>query len=409
LRALLINQYYPPDTSATATVAEDMARALAERCEVTVLAGRPSYAPSEEHGYYLTRSETQNGVNVERVGSTGFDRSSPLGRLSNYVTYLLLMPIRALTLTPRPDVVIGMTDPPVVGILGAAVSKLMGVPFVYAVQDLHPDMTVAVGIPIPSPLAKLWDRVHRWALRRSRRVIVLGDDMARRIEGKGVAASNVAVVRTGSVSLPEPKTDGSAIRSQIREGFDFVVLHAGNLGYSGDFAALVAAAHELDAGVGMVFVGAGARREELRREAREAGNVRFLEYFPTSELRHVLEAGDLHVVAIRPGLEGLVVPSKLYSILSAGKPVLAAAPPDSDVAGIVGVESCGVAVDPSNAGDIAAAISELAEDLTRLEAMGQAARRAAEKYVRDGELAKLVTLVERAAAPDEITNYEGEA
>ncbi len=407
MRALLINQYYPPDTSATATVAEDMARALAERGDVTVLAGRPSYAPSEKHGYYLTRSETQNGVNVERVGSTGFDRSSPLGRLSNYVTYLLLMPIRALTLTPRPDVVIGMTDPPVVSILGALMSKLMGVPFVYSVQDLHPDMAVAAGIPIPGPLAKLWDRVHRWALRRSRRVIVLGDDMARRIQIKGVEPERVSVVRTGSVALPVPMTDGSVIRDQIREGFDFVVLHAGNLGYSGDFAALVAAARELDAGAGMVFVGAGARREELRRLAGDAGNVRFLDYFPASELRHVLEAGDLHVVAIRPGLEGLVVPSKLYSILSAGRPVLAAAPHDSDVAGIASGEGCGVVVDPANAGGIAAAISELAGDPARLEAMGQAAKRVADKYARDGELAKLVALVEQAAAPVQSTKTQG--
>jgi colanic acid biosynthesis glycosyl transferase WcaI len=406
VRVLLINQYYPPDTAATATVAEDMARSLAERGDVTVLAGRPSYAPTEEHGYYLTRSETQNGVNVERVGSTGFDRSSPLGRLSNYVTYLLLMPIRALTLKPRPDVVIGMTDPPVVSILGALVSKLMGVPFVYSVQDLHPDMAVAAGIPIPGPIAKLWDRVHRWALRRVRRVIVLGDDMARRVQSKGVEPGRVKVVRTGSVAMPVPKTDGSAIRDQIREGFDFVVLHAGNLGYAGDFAALVTAARELDAGVGMVFVGAGARREELQRLAGDTGKVRFLDYFPASELRHVLEAGDLHVVAIRPGLEGLVVPSKLYSILSAGRPVLAAAPSDSDVAGMASTEGFGVTVDPTNAGGIAVAMGELASDQARLEAMGQAAKQASVKYARERELAKLVALVEQVADENPVKRGE---
>ncbi len=400
---LLINQYYPPDTSATATVAAAIAQTLAGQSEVTVLAGRPSYAPTEEHGYYLTRSENADGVAVERVGSTGFDRSSPLGRLANYVTYLLLMLFRALTLSPRPDVVVVMTDPPVVAIVAAVVCRIMGVPFVYTVQDLHPDMAVAAGIPIPKPMAGLWDRAHRWALLRARKVVVLGADMARRIEAKGVAPANVVVVRTGSVPLPEPETDGSAIRSLIRDGFDFVALHAGNLGHSVDFAALADAARELDPSIGIVMVGAGARREELQRSAADIPNLRFLDYFPAAELRHVLEAGDLHIVSIKPGLEGLVVPSKLYSSLSAGRPVLAAAPAGSDVAVIVGAEGCGVAVEPSDARGIADAISELARDPARLKAMGAASANASLKYARDRELAKLVALVEKAAETGDST------
>jgi colanic acid biosynthesis glycosyl transferase WcaI len=396
LRVLLINQYYPPDTSATAKVAASISFALAARNDMTVLPGRPSYAPTEEHGYYLTRSENSDGVAVERVGSTGFDRSSPFGRLANYLTYLLLMPIRVLTLSPRPDVVVVMTDPPVAAIVAAVVSRIMRVPFIYAVQDLHPDMAVAAGISIPRPLADLWDRAHRWALCSAHKVIVLGDDMARRIEAKGVAPANVVVVRTGSVPLPVPETDGSAIRARIRDGFKFVALHAGNLGHSIDFVALADAARRLDPSIGIVMVGAGARRDELQRSAADIPNLRFLDYFPASELRHVMEAGDIHIVSIKPGLEGLVVPSKLYSTLSAARPVLAAAPATSDVAVIVGAEGCGVHVNPTDAGAIADAINELVRDPARLKAMAEASGKASGKYARDRELAKLVELVEMA-------------
>jgi colanic acid biosynthesis glycosyl transferase WcaI len=188
-----------------------------------------------------------------------------------------------------------------------------------------------------------------------------------------------------------------AIRARIRDGFEFVALHAGNLGHSVDFVALADAARGLDPGIGIVMVGAGARREELQRSAADIPNLRFLDYFPASELRHVLEAGDIHIVSIKPGLEGLVVPSKLYSSLSAGRPVLAAAPATSDVAVIVGAERCGVVIEPSNSGAIAHAISELAGDPARLKAMGEASSNASVKYARDRELAKLVELVEKVA------------
>ena len=111
MRILLLNEYYPPDTAATAKVAAMLAETLAEAHQVTVLAGRPSYDPTTRHPFYLLRRERQGSLVVERVGSTTYHRRSMRGRLANYLSYLGLAMLRALTI--RADLVVAMSDPPV--------------------------------------------------------------------------------------------------------------------------------------------------------------------------------------------------------------------------------------------------------------------------------------------------------
>ena len=117
MHILLLNEYYPPDTSATAKMAAQVAEALAQRHRVTVVAGRPSYDPDARYPYALLRRDTRNKVTVECVGSTAFPRHQMPRRVSNYLSYLALAVPRALAL--RPDVILAMTDPPVAGIAGS--------------------------------------------------------------------------------------------------------------------------------------------------------------------------------------------------------------------------------------------------------------------------------------------------
>src|ERR1700736_961505 len=144
LRLLLLNEYFPPDTSATANNAALVAKALAERHDVTVLAGRPSYDPVEHHRVYLFQRQQEDHLVIERVGSTAFSRLHMKGRLANYLSYLALATPRALSMNP--DVVLAMTDPPIEGIVGASISRFLGRPFVYNIRDLYPDMALASGI-----------------------------------------------------------------------------------------------------------------------------------------------------------------------------------------------------------------------------------------------------------------------
>jgi colanic acid biosynthesis glycosyl transferase WcaI len=393
MHILLLNQYYPPDTSATAKMAAIVVEALAERHRVTVVAGRPSYDPTETYPWRLLRRETHGNITVERVGSTAYPRFQMKRRVSNYLSYLALAVPRAIFV--RSDIVLAMTDPPVAGMAGALVAMITGRPFVYNIRDLYPDMAVGGDIVRPGLGVRIWEWMHRWALRRAARVIVLGDDMGARIIAKGVDPARVAVVRDGvtvAQNLPSPD---NPVSQEIRGGFRFVALHAGNLGFYGAWDTLLAAARMLgDDGPGIVFVGEGAQKARMVAAANGTRGVRFLPFRPASEIPNVLAAGDIHIVTVKRGLEGVIVPSKLYPILAAGKPVLAVSTPETDVARIISDAGCGVVVDPDDPQAAAAAIRELAAHPERVADMSQRARGISPNYDKLSELKKFLNVIE---------------
>ena len=395
MHILLFNEYYPPDTSATAKMAAQVAEALAMRHQVTVVAGRPSYDPDEYYPFAMLRRDVHNGVSVERVGSTAYPRHRMKRRVSNYLSYLALAVPRALAL--QADLILAMTDPPVAGIAGAFVARLAGRPFVYNIRDMYPDMAVGGDIVRPGKWVERWERMHRSALRQAARVIVLGDDMRDRIVAKGITPDRVVVVRDGTsfpASMPSPS---HPLVQEIRNGFRFVVLHAGNLGFYGAWDTLLQAADLLrNEETGLVFVGDGASRGTIAATAAHLPNVRFLPFRPAEQVPHVMMAGDLHVVTIKRGLEGVVVPSKLYSILAAGRPLLVVAPQQSDAARIVTTQECGVAVEPDDPAGVAEAIRGLRADPEKLAAMGRRAREAAGRYARVNELQRFAGILEDA-------------
>jgi colanic acid biosynthesis glycosyl transferase WcaI len=395
MHILLFNEYYPPDTSATAKMAMQVAETLAGRHQVTVLAGRPSYDPDELYPYSFLRRDTRNNVTVERVGSTAYPRREMRKRVSNYLSYLALAVPRALAL--RADVVLAMTDPPVAGIAGAFVAEMTGRPFVYNIRDLYPDMAIGGDIVKQNSWVERWEELHRRALRKATRVIVLGEDMRERILSKGVSPDRVVVVRDGATfpgSVPQPN---DPVVGEIRCGFPFVAVHAGNLGFYGAWTTLLKAAEILrNENAGFVFIGDGANRSALQSRASVLSNVRFLPFRPASEVPQVMAAGDVHIVTVRRGLEGVVVPSKLYSILAAGRPVLAVATAKTDVARIVSESGCGLVADPDDPGAVAAAVRELRSAPVRLAEMGRRARLAAEKYARVKELQRFVGIIEES-------------
>lgn len=395
MRILLINQYYPPDTSATAYLARTVANTLAERHHVTVLAGRPSYDPTEYHPFYWSRMEGIGPVRICRVGSTDFPRHRMTRRLSNYFSYLALSLPDALSIPA--DLVVAMTDPPFAGLLGAWVARQRRLPFVYNIRDLYPDMALGGSIVEVAAWVEAWERAHRRALRQAARVIVLGEDMRDRIAAKGVDHSRIAIVRDGAVLGPIPQGNGHPATQAIRGGFEFVALHAGNLGFAGSWQTLVDAARQVEnEGIGMVFVGQGAWRDRLANMAAGSRTVRILPFRPPEEIPYVIAAPDVHIVTVRRGLEGVVVPSKLYGILAAGKPVLAVAPPSSDVAKIVTSAGCGLAADPDDAGSVAEALRSLRANPDLLRQMGQRAREKAREFEREGQLRLLLEIVEEA-------------
>lgn len=402
VRILLLNLYYPPDTSATAKMAATVVSELAKEHQVTVLCGRPSYDPTERRRWRWCQAEKSQNLEILRVGSTDFPRIEMKRRILNYLTYTALVIPRAL-IVPC-DVVLAMTDPPFEGIVGALVALFKRKPYVYNIRDMYPDMAVGGSIVQPGLLTRLWEKLHRLALRRASTIVVLGEDMRNRIVTKGVRAERVAVVRDGAEIQPDVvdaanRLDNEVVRA-IRADFRFVVLHAGNLGFYGAWSSLIDAAKQLEKeNIGLVFVGDGAQRQELQSLANGATNVRFLPFFPAAKIPSVLAAADAHLVTIKRGLEGVVVPSKMYGILTAGKPIVAVAPAATDAVTLGEAMGYSVGADPDNPADIASVICSLANDPAKVGKMCEAARKAAPGFGRQGELRKFLEIVMKASNP----------
>jgi putative colanic acid biosynthesis glycosyltransferase WcaI len=421
MRILLLNLYFPPDTSATAKVAASMVQAFAATHDVTVLCGRPSYDPTERRPWKLWQTErlkssdTKN-ITIIRVGSTDYSRLQMNRRLLNYLTYVKLAFLRALFIPC--DAIFSMTDPPFQGIVAAMLAVLKRKPLIYNIQDLYPDMAIAGSIVKPGPLSRIWERLHRWTLRRATRVIVLGEDMRARIISKGISPEKISVVRNVlDVSVPESDTPSDksaapplnpAVIKAIRGNFRFVLLHAGNLGFYGAWDTIISAARLLETeNIGFVFVGDGAERARLQSLAshsasaditgaqvpRSSSNIRFLPFFHSQDIPSVLAAPDAHLVTIKKGLEGVVVPSKMFGILAAGKPIVAVASPETEVSTLGINEGLAVCANPTDPKELASIIRLLAADPSRLNAMSQAASAASRRYSRASELNTLLRIV----------------
>jgi glycosyltransferase involved in cell wall biosynthesis len=374
-RLLVLNQYYRPGPEATAQLLADLCDALADEFDITVVTGRVRGDPNAGGA---GRSNGREPT-VVRVPSTAFDRSSVWLRAANYVTFLLGAALAGLR-APRPDVVLSMTDPPVIGAVALAVARRARRPLVVVVQDVFPETAVELR-RMENPLViGLLRRAIRRYLARADVVVAIGETMRRRLEAKGARAGRLRVipnwVDTNALGPRPRRNEWSAA-----QGLDdrFVVMHSGNLGHAQDLDALLRAAtllRDLD-DLAIVLIGDGARRGELVSLARSLeldDRVRLLPFQARAALPLSLSSADVHVVGLARGLSGYVVPSRLYGILAVGRPVLVSAEAESETAQVVERAGCGVVVPPGRPDLLAAAIRSAHAGELDLAAMGAAGR-----------------------------------
>ena len=371
-RILVLNQYYRPGVEATANLLAELCEALAEEYEVTVVTGR--VRDHEE----LPADEILDGVRVLRARSTAFDRAQLHLRAVNYATYLADSILRSLTLEP-PDVVLTLTDPPMIGDIGLVVARRFGVPLVVVSEDVFPEIAVELKRlenPVLIGLLRLTVETY---LRRADRIVAIGETMRERLEAKGAPPERVRVIEnwidTGRIT-PQPRINSWSRGHGLDAGF--LVMHSGNVGHAQDVATLVRAAtflRDLE-DVRIVVIGAGAMHASViaLAERLETTNVTFLPYQPRSVLSESLSGADLHYLGLMRGLSGFVVPSRAYGVLAAGRPLLLSADEECETVRIVRTAGCGVVVPPGRPELVAGAIRDAYEGRFDLEEMGRLGR-----------------------------------
>lgn len=372
-RLLVLNQYYKPGVEATANLLAELCEALAADYDVTVVTGR--VRDRDE----LPAAEMLDGVRVLRTRSTSFDRARLHLRALNYATYLADSVFRSLT-TKRPDAVLVLTDPPMIGDIGLLVARRFGVPLVVVSEDVFPEIAVELGRLQNPLLVGLLRVMVETYLRRADRIVAIGETMRARLEAKGAPSERLRVIEnwvdTNRIT-PQARVNAWSRENGLAEGF--VVMHSGNVGHAQDVATLIRAVSFLRdlSDLRVVVIGSGAMHAEAIALAirLETANVTFLPYQPRDVLSESLSSAHLHYLGLTKGLSGFVVPSRAYGILSAGRPLLVSADESCETARIVRQADCGIVVSPGRPELVAGAIRDAYEGHFDLEGMGARGRR----------------------------------
>src|SRR5690606_28079998 len=297
MKLLFINQYYWPDTAATAQVLADLCERLARAGhDVHVFCSRGQYQPGSGRSGNLPRSETHNGVQIHRIAATGFAKRGRFGRLLDYLSFHALIGLKTLTAGWRYDTIVTLTTPPLVGIYATPIALLSRTRHVCWVMDLHPDLEFDLGLFSrfnPAARLALWlNNVH---LRRADACVVLGPHMKRRLLDKRVPAGRLHEIAMWGLDLP-PDSPPSPLRDQLGLAGKIVVMYSGNAGVIHTFDDICAAMRELDSDgrIAFVFVGGGRRMDQIKAFAQEHAlrNTHFVNYVPRDELAGTLRLGD---------------------------------------------------------------------------------------------------------------------
>ena len=362
----------------------DLAFHLASRgWEVAVVTSRlryedavPAYAPRERIG----------GVDVVRVRTSRFGRFALPGRAIDYLTFYWSTAWRLARLARPGDVIVAKTDPPLISVVAGWVARLRSARLVNWLQDLFPEVAAALGIgPAKGAAGRILAGLRNRSLAAAAMNVAIGDGMRRRLLELGVDQDRVRVVHNWCDDArirPLPPAS-SPLRRQWGLDCKLVVGYSGNLGRAHEYRTLLSAADRLRErhDIAFLFIGGGAAMNGLREQAqaRGLGNLLFRPYQPAERLAESLAVPDVHLVVLRPEMEGLIVPSKFYGIAAAGRPTLFVGSLEGEIAGLLSAADAGVAVAQGDGAGLAAAILRLCDDAALRERMGRNARRLCEE------------------------------
>jgi colanic acid biosynthesis glycosyl transferase WcaI len=412
---IFVNRYFHPDHSATSQMLSDLAFALAEHGRrIAVVTSRQLY---DSPGTRLPSYQTVSDVEIHRVWTSRFGRQNLAGRVIDYLTFYLSSAWTLWRLAHRGDVIVAKTDPPMLSVVVGLVAKIRRAHLINWLQDLFPEVLEALDVGRKSRRVayNAMRTLRNRSLRQARLNIVIGERMADKLARLDVPPKHIRIIQNwADGALVQPRVEAiSALRRAWDLEGKFVVGYSGNLGRAHEFDTLIEAIARLekarDSSLGgkdttsitncgrptataadappparhviWLFIGGGALYGQLQSEvaARGLTSVHFRPYQPREQLTESLSVPDVHLVSLRPELEGLIVPSKYYGIAAAGRTAIFVGDEDGEIARLLRADNVGWTVAPNDSARLAALILELAANPVLTQAMGHRARSAFER------------------------------
>lgn len=403
MKWLMINAYFPPEIGSASFLFFELGKKLAEKGhEITVITGFPRYnvdpakLPDKyRRGMYL--KEHINGITVIRVRTFNLPRYIAIARgIDQFITAFLFF-LGGLFFKPRSFNLILVYSPPLpLGLTGLLLGKLKKIPLVFNIQDLFPQSAIDLGILNNKTLIAMFERLERFIYRQADLVTAHSEGNREHVLAKGIDPKKVVTVPNWiDTDTIKPGPKENTFRKEFCLDDKFVVSFAGVIGYSQDLDTVIETAnyHRESKNILFLIVGDGVEKERLQEKVKnlKLTNVMFLPMQPKDKYEMLIAASDVCLVNLHKEVKTPVVPSKLLSIMAAGRPVLASLPLQGDAPKIINESGCGICVGAGDASGLAKALSQLAADEQLRNTCGKKGREYAE---RNFSLGSCVTIYE---------------
>jgi len=398
LRIVVLCPHFAPDTAPTGDVMTRIVEEMVSTgCEVHVVTSLPWYRNHHIEpgwgGRLVRREKTEWGTITRVHPFPGKDKRSLLRRAIGFALFSVVAGWCSITaggFRSRINAVIAMSPPLTLGLTGWIAARFRRTSLIFNIQDVFPDAAVQTGAITNKKIIACASWLERVSYKRSDRVVVLSEDLRRNLVAKlPVKHQDKVVVIPNFVDATRiaPRGRDTGYRKDLGIGDEIVVMYAGNVGFSQSLELLIEAAKQMP-DVVFVINGEGSARASLQESAKTLTNVKFVDYQPADRVSEVLASADIHVVPLRAGLGSVSVPSKTYSILAAGRPIVAAIDVDTEVPRIVTASESGIVVPPDDATSFISALSELRDDREKIERMGRNGRQWVETHVSPAAVAE---------------------
>ena len=397
LRLVVLCPHFAPDLAPTGVVMTRIVSELAARGhELHVVTSLPWYrnhAIEPGWGGRLWRTEKTEWGSIIRVHPfPGKSKSNLLRRALGFIAFSYAVGIRSVHADGLPfkvDGVLAMSPPLTLGLTGWFTKIIRRAPLVFNIQDVFPDAAIQTGAISNRKIIAAAKWLERMSYQRSDAVVLLSQDLraniANKIDKRFHQRLHV-IPNFVDTHVITPQNRMTAYRSELGVGDQLVVMYAGNVGFSQSLNLVVDAAAKFP-DVAFVINGDGAARKKLEEDCAQLTNVYFGDYQPIERLSEVLATGDIHLVPLRAGLASVSVPSKSYSILAAGRPMLAAIDPGTEIPNMLRQSGAGVAVEPDNSTAFIEALRQLVSGREQLREMGSRGRAWVETHASPASVA----------------------
>lgn len=386
-KLLIYAHYFYPDVASTGQILTELCEGMIDTFDITVICVVPSYSGTIDEKYKTKRiyKEEHNGIKIIRVRVPEFQKSNKISRIKNLLAYFFNSLLATLKIEKQ-DYIYTISQPPILGgVLGVLGKWIKGGKLIYNIQDFNPEQTMAVGYSKNKLLLNTVMSVDKFSCKKSDKVIVVGRDMQEtlrnRFNNKKVP-KNVFINNWINEKEIYPLEQNHPRIVEFKEKYNlkdkFIIMYSGNIGLYYDLENIIKVIGEFKdrEDVVFAFVGDGTVKDKVEAYVKEnnLSNVTFIPYQDKSDLIYSLNAADIHWVVNAKGIKGVSVPSKLYGVMAAGKPVLGVLDEGSEARLIVEDCNCGVCIEPGNYKEISNNIEYILNNKEEIKALGSNGR-----------------------------------